>query len=204
MAEIRKRQVAHKIRIGDALNGKPVLDGERLSFVEVRNKKVFRVNIVANVIDKFESEGDKKYISFTLDDASGQIRLKVFGDDVDRFKNIIQGNTIVVIGVLRLYNNELYINPEIIKAQDPRYLLVRKLELEKLIKPVVSEDKSEVVNTRDKIVENIKSSEPEGIEVEKLVMELNSKPEIINSEIQKLLEEGVVYEPRPGILRYLG
>jgi len=29
-------------------------------------------------------------------------------------------------------------------------------------------------------------------------------PIIINQEIQKLLEEGIVFEPRPGKVRYLG
>ena len=57
----------------------------------------------------------------------------------------------------------------------------------------------------DKIIEKIKEAEKdEGIDSEKLIMELQSPPEIINQEIKKLLEEGIIYEPRPGRLRYLG
>ena len=52
----------------------------------------------------------------------------------------------------------------------------------------------------------VKNSEPqEGIEVDKLIMELrNTSPDIINQEIQKLLEQGIIFEPRPGKVRYLG
>ena len=32
----------------------------------------------------------------------------------------------------------------------------------------------------------------------------DSKPEIISQEIKKLLEEGIIYEPKPGRVRYLG
>ena len=31
-----------------------------------------------------------------------------------------------------------------------------------------------------------------------------TSPEIINQEIQKMLEEGIIFEPRPGKLRWLG
>src|SRR3989338_10773159 len=126
-----QRQVAFKFKIGDILNGKPTIEEERLKNIEINGKSIARVNVVANVIDKYESEGEKKYMAFTIDDASGQIRLKVFGDDVDRFKDIGQGHTIMAIGNVRIFNDEIYITPEIIKVLDPRYLLVRKLELEK-------------------------------------------------------------------------
>ena len=30
------------------------------------------------------------------------------------------------------------------------------------------------------------------------------EPSLINQEIKKALEDGIIYEPRPGIVRYLG
>jgi len=52
----------------------------------------------------------------------------------------------------------------------------------------------------------IKGAESEGgIETEKLILKLQEfSPAIISKEIQKLLEEGIVFEPRPGKIRYLG
>ena len=198
-----KRAVAYKLRIGDILAGKQIIEEERFNFLELGDKQVIRVNIVANVVEKYESEGDRRYISLTLDDASGQIRIKIFGEDTEKFKEIKQGDTIMVIGKLRFFNNELYILPEIIKQKDPRYLLVRKLELEKEKPKQV--DKEEVKAVKDQIIEMIKAAESNGgINTDQLIMKIQASPDIINQEIKKMLEEGLAYEPRPGKIRYLG
>ena len=198
-----KRQIAYKFRIGDVLRGKPVLDNERFSFLELGDKQIIRVNIVANIIDKFMSESEKKYLTFTIDDASGQIRIKIFGDETDKYLDLSQGNTVMVIGTLRFFNNELYINPEIIKIKEPLYLLVRKLELQS--QQEVKVDKEEVKAIKDQIIEMIKAGEKEGgIDTDKIIMSLKASPDIINQEIQKMLEDGIAYEPRPGKIRFLG
>ncbi len=202
-----KRNTAYKFRIGDILIGKPVNNGERFGFLELGNKQIVRVNIVGNVVDKYESEGDKKYIFFTLDDGSGQIKLKTFGDGAERFKNVVQGQTVVVIGNLRCWNDEIYVSPEIIKELDPKYLLLRKLETEKEKssnpKPV---EKEQVIAIKDKILELIKSSEENGgIETQEILNKFpDVSPDIINQEIKRFLEEGIAFEPRPGKVRYLG
>ena len=85
-----KRHIAYKLRIGDILIGKPIVDEDRFSFLELGNKKIVRINVVGNIVDKYEREGEKKYSFLTLDDGSGQIRLKSFGDDTEKFKNIIR------------------------------------------------------------------------------------------------------------------
>lgn len=198
-----ERATAYKLKIGDVLAGNPVMDGEKLSSLHVGEKKVNRVNIVANVIEKFVGEGEKRYISFTIDDASGQIKVRVFGEDVEKFNKVEQGNTVLVIGVLRSYNNEIYILPEIFRVLDPKYLLVRKLEFESdKPKEVNKEERREL---KDKILDMIKGSEENGgIETEAIILNLKSDPSLINQEIHKLLEEGLIYEPRPGKLRFLG
>ena len=196
-----KRQVAYKLKIGDIFKGKKILDGERFSFLELGDRKIVRVNIVANVVERFAS-GEKQYVSLTIDDASGQIRIKVFGEDVARFQEITQGDTIVLIGLLRNYNDEVYITPEIMKKQDPRYLLVRKLEFEK--QQVKAPDNKILLALADQIVNKIKEAEPEGISQEKLILDLKDEPNLINQEVKKALEQGIIYEPRPGMLRYLG
>jgi len=196
-----KRQIAYKLRVGEVFKGKQIMDGERFSFLELGDKKISRVNIVANVIEKYTSQ-EKQYISLTIDDASGQVRIKIFGDDVLRFSNINQGDTIMIVGLLRVYNNEIYITPEIIKIKDPRYLLVRKLEFEKDAPKVV--DNQKILAVADQILKKIKDAEPEGISSERIILDLHETPELINQEIKKALEQGIVYEPRPGMLRWLG
>jgi RPA family protein len=202
-----KRNVAYKYRIGDVLLGKPTFDGERFSFLELGDRKIVRVNLVGNIIDKYESDGERKYIFFTLDDGSGQIKIKCFGDEALRFKDVFQGQTVLVIGVLRNFNNETYLSPEIIKEQDTKYLLIRKLETEKdKSKNAQPMERNQIVAVRDKILEIIKDSEKNGgIEMDKVIMDLRDiSPSIIHQEIKKLLEEGIIFEPQPGKIRWLG
>lgn len=198
-----KRNVAYKLVIGQIMSGKPILENEKLKHVEIGDKQIVRVNVVANIIDKYVQEGEKKYASITLDDASGNIKLKFFGDDVAKVENLSQGDTVVVIGLLRSWNNEVYITPEIIKKKEPQYLLIRKKEVEAEMPK--SLDKSQLSALRDRLIDMIKEAEKDqGLDIDKAIMNLKEPPEIINKEIKKLLEDGLIYEPRPSKLRWLG
>lgn len=228
MAEYKKREIAYKLKIGDILAGTPIVEDvpqeaspnpgetltaavkEKFRFLELKDKKIVRVNIIANIIDKYSSDGEKKFATVTVDDATGQIRLKVFGEDINMFNDLSQGDTVLVIGVLRSYNGEVYLLPEIVKKTDPRYLLVRKLEIEgksalKGNSPTPLEVEK-ILNVRDQIVNVIKSSEDAGgISTDEIISKIkNQSPEVVNSEIIKLIEDGTIYEPRPGKVRYLG
>ena len=218
MPEIRKREIAYKLRIGDLLKGSPIYDetppelgtqitNPRLLHVALGDKKIVRVNLIANVIDKFESIGETKFTTITIDDGSGQIRARVFSDDLHKLENIIHGDTLTIIGLIRSYNQELYILPEIVRKQEPKYLLIRKLELEKDAPKIqTNEEKKQIKSHREDIVGLVKSSEKnEGIDKEEIILKFtDAKPDVLSQEIQKLLEEGIIYEPRPGRVRYLG
>jgi hypothetical protein len=43
-----KRQTAYKVKIGDLIRGNPILEGEKLSFVELGDKRLVRVNVIGN------------------------------------------------------------------------------------------------------------------------------------------------------------
>ena len=201
--EIQKRHVAYKLRVGQIKAGTPRLEGERMIFVDIDGKNVSRINLIANIVDKYIQEGEKKYGNFTLDDASGQIRVKFFGDDVDKLANFNQGDTVLVVGLLRVWSEEIYITPEIIKKKDPRFLLIRKLEIDAEKPQVV--DKEKIAELKDKILSMVKEKDSNGgIAIDTIILDLKENPDVINKEIKRLLEDGVVYEPRPGKLRYLG
>ncbi len=198
-----KRHIAYKFRIGSLLSGKPIIENERLKYLEIDNRQIYRANIIANIIDKYVQEGEKKFASITLDDASGQIKVKTFGDEIEKFSSLQQGDTILIIGLLRIWNNELYLTPEIIKKKEPSFLLIRKLEVE--AEQPKTHNKEQLLALKDKILGMIKEEEKNGgIETEKIILELKESPQIINQEIKKMLEDGVAYEPRPGKLRWLG
>lgn len=202
LSEQRKRNVAFKIRIGDVLKGKPMTDEGKFLFLELGDRKISRINILANCVDKFLQEGEKKYASLTVDDASGQIRLKAFGGDIEILKNVSQGDTLQIVGTIREWNGELYLLPEIVKKVDTRWLLVRKLEIQNARKEIPANASS---STKDLVMQKIKSAEVDGgIDIDTIIMDIEASPDLINSDIKKLLEEGLIYEPRPGRLRYLG
>lgn len=198
-----KRHIAYKFKIGMLLAGKPTFEGERLKALDVGDKQVVRVNVIANIIDKYIQEGERRFGSLTLDDATGQLKVKVFGDDVERFAPFNQGDTVAVIGLVRSWNNEIYLTPDIIKKKDPAFLLLRKLEIEAALPKSLAH--AERIALKDKISDMLKTTEKEGgIDIERLILELKEHPDVINQEIRKLIEGGLAYEPRPGRLRWLG
>jgi len=245
--QAQQRQIAYKAWIGDILKGNLAFDGERFNFIEVARKKISRVNIIANVIDKYKNEdSEKQYATLTLDDASGQIRVKTFGGDTKKLSDVNIGDTILIIGQLRYFNNELYIIPEIIRQLDEKWLIVRKLELDEqydtLSKENIPIDESSMLLDKTKELERAKKTavvieeklenEPEmkveakveekeaegsngikesvfnlikqsdeGINVDTLIMSVNYPVYDINAAIAALIEDGRIYEPRPGKLR---
>lgn len=198
-----KRNIAYKFRIGSLLSGNPIIEADRLKHLEIENKQVIRVNLIANIVDKYVQDGEKKFASITLDDASGQIKVKAFGEDIEKFSAFNQGDTVILIGLVRSWNNELYLTPEIIKKKDPAFLLVRKLEAE--FSAPKTPTKEQLHNVKDKIISMVRDAETNGgIDIEKIILELKETPDLINQEIKRLLEDGIAYEPRPGKLRWLG
>jgi len=47
-----KRHIAYKLRIGDILIGKPIVNEERFSFLELGDKKIVRINVLGNIVDR--------------------------------------------------------------------------------------------------------------------------------------------------------
>ena len=123
-----QRQTAIKLQILDLTNGKMNIESDRLMSVESNGKKVVRVNIIGNIVDKYANP-EKQFASLTLDDGSGQIRMKGFSDSFTMLSRPNIGDTVYMVGMLKFFNNELYVMPEIINMIDPKWLAVRKLEL---------------------------------------------------------------------------
>ena len=195
------------MRIGDLLRGTPLLEEERMTALDCMGKRVQRVNVIANVTDKYVSDGEKKYIFLTIDDGTGQMSVKAFADDLHKVQNIQQGQTIVVIGFMRWFNNQIYVTPEIIREIPSEYLLIRKLESElESQKRLPKLQKEEMLAVKDTILNMIKHAEEQGgMETDKIIMDVKqAPPEVIQQEIKRLIEEGVVFEPRPGKVRWLG
>jgi len=216
---VEKRQTAYKIRIGDLLKGNIVYNGDRFSSLEVSERKISRVNIICNIVDKY-SNPEKNYCTLTADDGTGQIRIKAFSDFFAVLDSLEIGDIIKAIGWLRSYNDELYILPEIAVRVNPKWAYVRKLELLKEygefkagfeskneIEPEEEIiEKEKVYDTEDTpktiILKKIKENK-DGIDIEQLIMEVKLAVNEINETVSGLIASGEIYEPRPGFLRSL-
>jgi RPA family protein len=127
-----RRMTANKVRISEINSGK-FYPGSREDMtpsyvVSDFGEKLSRVNVVATVTDKFISD-DRNYASITIDDGSGAIQAKVFGGDVKIVENIDIGRLTVVIGKIKEYNDEIYINAESVRASDVNYENLRRAEI---------------------------------------------------------------------------
>lgn len=199
----KRRVPAKKVRIYDILNGKyfPGSKEEmKASYVITPfGDKVSRVNIIATVIEKFESE-DGNYSSIRIDDGTEALRVKFFKEDTAIIKNVDVGDLATIIGKVKEYNGEVYINGEIVrKVDDVNTENLQKLEvLDELIekKKVVDEIKNLLDEMSEeelkKTVKNKFGIDEEPLQVIrdnlKVVKEIDYKPKIL--EVIKSLDRG--------------
>ena len=228
--EQQLRQTAYKVWISDLINKQVQKEeGEwSPSYIIVDNKRVSRVNIIANVVMKYKAE-DGGYSTLTVDDSSSDIQIKAWKEDISLMEDIEIGETVLLIGKVREYNSQVYIVPEIIKPLDSsEWVELRKKELSRLYgerevkvqetpKP---EEKKEESSPQDEvkveevsmsgnsdrqkilnIIENLDKNE--GSDLMEVIQESKWDEEAANTLIQELLKEGEIFEIKPGKLKII-
>lgn len=218
MEKSQKRQVAYKLKINDILKGEYIKEeGEWVpNYIKVGDKKVSRVNLMAAVVSKQNLE-NTNYQNLLIDDGSGKISIRSFEEGTN-FDDISVGELVFVIGRPREYFNEKYIVSEILKKiEDKQWVEVRKLELEcksevkeevNIAEPEVVENEESIKEAQEddsinkKIFDLIKEIDiGEGADTQEVITKSNiDKAEGI---ITKLLEQGEVFEIKPGKLKIL-
>jgi len=198
------RQTAYKVWIKDLVSSEYVKEeGEwKPNYLKIRDKNVSRVNIIANIITTFKNP-DNTYASLTLDDGSETIRVKAFRDDISLLENIKPGETILIIGRPREYQNEIYIIPEIIKTvTNPDWVKIRKLELMRLYGSPIKEERIEQASKQNSQITiskepeefpEIKSFVEEEIIEDSPIVSETSRQKILNA-IEKSNESGISHE----------
>lgn len=161
--------VAKKLDIKTLYTGKYIVqEGFNPNYIEVNGERVSRARVLAIVIDKFISE-DGNYGTITLDDGTDTIRLKAF-QDLRIIEDVEKGDIVEAIGKIREYNEERYLQPEIIvKIDDPNFEVLRKLELRKLkysAPPIVAETTEVKIETAEEIKNSEKIREAPAAEKE--------------------------------------
>jgi len=207
---MQRRHTAYRFWIKDIVSGEQRFTSDSRFFF-IHNKEVLRVNIVASVINRYENP-EKRYVALTLDDGSGQIRLKAWDEDVSVIGDVSIGDIINVVGTLYESNGEIFVRPEIVKKTSSEWAIVRKIELTKLYgKPAeevvtITEEHIEEpvipsVHARETILALIEQASEEGIEIEELIKSSKLKEREAEAAITELLAEGEIFKPRQGYLK---
>lgn len=204
-----ERQPAHKIWISNLYSGNFIKSDDEFkpNFLVVNGKNIFRVNLIASIIGKYEKEG---YASIIADDGSAQIRIKCWGEDCKLLKDADVGHIVLIVGKIKedkFNENSYYILPEIIKNVEPNFEILRKLELIKEIgKPLEHDKKEQIIEEESYEIEEIKMSsgnlrsnilnfieKNEEIDFESLAKELGNEKNLFN-EITELIKDGEIFE----------
>lgn len=222
METIQKRQIAYKIRVGKITEGDYVKESGWLpNYILILGKKVSRINIIG-VLVNVNDNGQE----FMLEDKSGRIIIRSFEDNDYGVKI---GDIVLVIGRPREFNNERYVVPEIVRFVDRNWLRLRELELcsqeeifngnncenkclnnnltnnvENIAKSPIREE-----NTKEAIIKSVIDPEDvmkqiklldqgDGADYEELLAKIGDE-----KIIKMLLEEGEIFEIRPGKIKIL-
>ncbi len=206
------RLTAYKIWISDLVTNPYIkTQGEfESNYVEIKDKQVSRVNLIATIVNKIESQ-DKNYASLVLDDGSEQIRVKTWGGDTKLINNFNIGQTVLVIARIKFYNEELYLLPEVVKQVQPNWEIARKFELLKLygkpretqfITPTIMQEEKPIIeeisftsgDLRKELLNLIeKYEEKYGITLDEIKNELRMNINELGNVLEELIKDGEIY-----------
>ncbi len=217
------RWVACKVPIKDITEGtyEPAdSEGETNYLLTPLKEKISRCRIMATVVSRHVGD-DQNFVFLTLDDSTDTISARVFKEDVELVKDVKPGDIVDIIGKIREYQEEKYVNIEsITKIDEPNWELLRKLEIllhekesgKKRDKEVVVEEKeSETVVVEEDVVSDDskalilglidKLDEGDGVRYLILADESGIDDEKLEDTLNDLLGEGEIYEPKIGRFR---
>src|SRR3989338_3691869 len=211
-----RREIAYKILLGQLREGK-IVQEEGIHLLMLPSlEKVIRVNVVATILIK-EKVGN--ITNILVDDGTGQVVLRFF-EQLPLIEQIQIGNTILIIGKPRMYNQEVYLSPEIVKKVLPAWLQIRKKELlqnyslnsppktnlsdlpEEGKKVIVEQMVEEEVLPVEKVMNLIKELDKgQGVLIEELIERSPLKEtEVL---LTKMLEKGEIVQNAPGKVKML-
>ena len=215
-----KRSTAYRVRIADIINNQFIKqEGFNPSYIELGKNQVSRVNLISTVVGKYTSD-DENYSALTLDDGTETIRVKGFGPEVFKLKNVNVGQIIRLVGKIKEYNDEKYLTCEVATVLDSNWIIVNELELGKIV-PVekafvvekkfensveqpITVDSIESENLNIKILNLIRDEDKgSGAMTETVLSKSGLSDESAKDILFALLKSGEIFEPKKGILKIL-
>ena len=227
VAAMPSRQTAYKLWIAEIVHA-DYMPGEGEwdpNYLDVKGLKVTRVNMLGVVTNIF-SHPNNDYGSVLIEDGTEAIAIRTFKEDTKQLADYHIGDTIMVIGRPRQYQNEIYIIPEILKKVDnPAWLKLRKVELaqtrgtitiQQPQKKIIHEEreqreehialdaqKSGTETTRQKILNTLEKQGDAGMDIDVLIQQVSADEGEAEKMIEDLIKEGEIYMARPGVLKII-
>ena len=210
------RTVSKMISIRDIIGGTYVQEQENEPnyLLTIKKEKIYRCNIMATILTK---EKNGFIINFTVDDGSGIIVVRSF--EINKLiEELKVGDTILIIGKIRIYNNDKYVSPEILNKIDPVWLKTRKISKnldkpEEIVKNINSSQNTEEI-IEEEIIDNMEDFPFQ--KIIKLIKELDNgegvfidnileKSSLKDTEkiIEKMMERGEIFQIGPGRVKVL-
>lgn len=200
-----KRQTAKICEVKDILESKYVKNqGWEPNYLLIKGYKVSRIHIVGIIISKSEN-------NYTLEDQSGKINLMLFTQN-KALKKHETGTLVRVIGRPRKSEEERFIVPEIIKEiSNPKWVEYHQKKLDTRKTKEKTPTKKPITTTKNipnnknysgiitKLIKDL--DEGQGVPYEDILREVEGND--VEKEIKQLINEGELFEIRPGMLKVL-
>ncbi len=121
---------ARKVKVKELLEGEYLSSEEEAPYlITPWGEKVSRARVMGTVVNKWVRE-DGGYCTVHLDDGTGVISLRGWGETVRELDELKVGDLVDVIGGIREYLGERYLRPYLLlKVKDPNWEVVRELEI---------------------------------------------------------------------------
>ena len=202
----QKRQVACKVWVSDILNSNFMKDEASAGYIKINDVVVSRVNLIATVV--YKADQDQNLNGVMIDDGTGKILLRSF-ENFAAFSKVDVGDMVLIVGRIREFSSEKYVMPEILKKLDDiGWMALRKVELKNHILIEQKEEKIDdtgkniSMNAGEQLYTLIKKFDTgDGADIDEIIK--NSGLNDAESMINRLLENGDIFEIKPGRIKVL-
>ena len=193
------RQVAHHVWVKEILEGRyEEKEGWEPNLLHTGRGPVSRVNIIGTLLLSNEQT--------VLDDGTGQIAVRAF-EAIPGLNQVEMGMFALVVGRPRMYQDQVFVIPEIIRAVDPAWGSHRKNALGKVRsppqKPTAPTPPPPSDNAAEHVISVISGLDVgDGADIDRVIEQsgLGLRAEKI---VNQLLLDGDIFEIRPGVVKVL-
>jgi RPA family protein len=201
---VRRRGTAYKVTVKALLQADYIQrEPPHPNYLRIYNEEVTRVNIVGIVVQTTSHE-------VVIDDGTARITAKLFNDNLTT-KNVDPGQPVLLIGRPRVHKDTLYLGAEILNALNTKdWVAFRKKEIKQLYTETEptpqtqppQKPKDKQLNYSEAIIQAIDElDDGDGAPTDKVLEQVNDDRG--EQHIQSLINEGEIFELRPGKLKVL-